>query len=50
MQTYILNVDGIEIFILLFMERGELKLRYLSWFEKTGICQGKLDCPLEWRI
>lgn len=28
MQTYLLNIDYIEMFILLFMERGELKLRY----------------------
>lgn len=32
MQIYLLNVDCIEMFILLFMERGELKLRYYILF------------------
>lgn len=32
MQTNILNVDSIELFILLFVEREELKLRYYILF------------------
>lgn len=32
MKTYLLNVDCVEVFILLFMEGEELKLRYYILF------------------
>lgn len=60
MQTYILNIDSIEFFILLFMEGEELKLRYYilflldvlaGWEPSTRLCglQKCIKCKV-WAI
>lgn len=60
MQTNILNVDSIELFILLFVEREELKLRYYilfllvalaGWEPSTRLCglQKCIKCKV-WAI